>query len=311
MTKIKNITLSLVMCGLMVIPIWGNEKSLEDIKLYPSGEIVYVQGIFTNNMVVEVLDKASKLKKNDVILSVISRDGKEINCNNEEEMINLFKREKEPIKVIYKRDGEIKKENMTSDDLREVLITNGSGYFGTITAIDQDGNFVGLAHNVSLNPKNDLQFKSSRVYRTSYVKTKKGRILRPGNIVTSPVNEKIGDIYSYGPYGVKGQLDKNYSLENLKPMSIAIPKEGKAYIYCKSPITNELQMHEIEILEVEERISKIKVLDNDLIQYRGGIVRGMSGSPVIQDGKIIGGVRSVSRLNNKIGHISNIDWMLK
>jgi hypothetical protein len=50
---------------------------------------------------------------------------------------------------------------------------------------------------------------------------------------------------------------------------------------------------------------------DDLIQYRGGIVRGMSGSPVIQDGKIIGGVRSVSRLNNKIGHISNIDWMLK
>ena len=58
MTKIKNITLSLVMCGLMVIPIWGNEKSLEDIKLYPSGEVVYVQGIFTNNMVVEVLNKS-------------------------------------------------------------------------------------------------------------------------------------------------------------------------------------------------------------------------------------------------------------
>lgn len=311
MTKRKNIILSLVMCGLMVTPIWGNEKSLNDVKLYPSGEIVYVQGFFKNNMVVEVLNKESKLKEKDVILNITLKNGQALDCNNEEDMVNLFKKSKETIKVVYKRNGEVNKENMTSDDLRNVMITGMAGYMCTITAIDENGNFVGLAHNVNMNPKNNLGFRSSNVYKTSYVKSKKGKLLKPGNIVASPVNEKIGEIYSYGQYGVKGQMDENYDLNNIKPMNIARPKEGKAYIYCKSPVSNELKMHEIEILNVGERTSKIKVIDEDLIEHRGGIIRGMSGSPVIQDEKIIGGVRSVSRLNDKIGHISNIDWMLK
>lgn len=311
MTKRKSIILSLVMCGLMVTPIWGNEKSLENIKLYPSGEIVYVQGFFQNNMVVEVLDKDSKLREKDVILNITLKNGETLDCNNEEKLVSLFKQVGEPIKVVYKRNGEVKKENMTSDDIRNVMISGIAGYMGTITAIDQSGNFVGLAHNVNINPKNNLGFKASRVYKTSYVKSKKGKLLKPGNIVASPVNEKIGEIYSYGHYGVKGQMDEVNNLKKEKLMNVERPKEGTAYIYCKSPISNELKMHEIEVLDVGERTSKIKVIDEELIEYRGGIIKGMSGSPVIQDGKIIGGVRSVSRLNDKVGHISNIDWMLK
>lgn len=248
MTKLKNIILSLVMYGLMITPAWANDKSIEDIKLYPSGEIVYVQNYFRNNMVVEVLDKTSKLEENDLVLSIISKDGKELDFNDEHEMINLFKKENEPVKVVYKRDGEIKKENMTSDDIRRVLIGNSSGYFGTITAVDEDGNFIGLAHNVNINPKNNLKIRIARVYRTNYVKSKKGKLLRPGNIVTSPVNDIIGEINDYSQYGVKGQIiNKEYETKNIKekvkPMSLARPKEGTAYIYCKSPVTNELKLH--------------------------------------------------------------------
>ncbi len=311
MTKRKSIILSLVMCGLMVTPVWGNVNSLENIELYPSGEIVYVQGIFKNHMVVEVLDKTSKLEENDVILNITLKNGEELNCNNQELVISLLKKKSEPIKVVYKRDGEIKKENMTSEDLRGIEMTPVAGYMGTITAVDKEGNFIGLAHNVDINPKNNLGFIESNMYATNYVKSKKGKFLKPGKIVTTPINKKIGEIYSYGQYGVKGQMEDNYDLSNIKPMKVSIPKKGKAYIYCKSPVSNELKMHEIEVLDVGKNLSKIKVIDKELIKYRGGIVKGMSGSPVIQDGKIIGGVRSVNPLNDKIGHISNIDWMLK
>ena len=53
-----------------------------------------------------------------------------------------------------------------------------------------------------------------------------------------------------------------------------------------------------------------KVKDKELKEYRGGVIGGMSGSPVIQDGKLIGGVRSSLIYNHKIGYISNIDYML-
>jgi len=67
---------------------------------------------------------------------------------------------------------------------------------------------------------------------------------------------------------------------------------------------------EIKITSVDNDLSSIKVLDDSLIRFRGGIVKGMSGSPVIQDNKIVGGVRSTKISNTKEGHISNIDHML-
>jgi len=108
---------------------------------------------------------------------------------------------------------------------------------------------------------------------------------------------------------VKGHYN-NFKYNPNEALSIAKPKVGRAYILCSDSITNELKLHEIEITAVDNDLSSIKVLDDSLIRFRGGIVKGMSGSPVIQDNKIVGGVRSTKISNTKEGHISNIDNML-
>ena len=95
-----------------------------------------------------------------------------------------------------------------------------------------------------------------------------------------------------GEYGVKGKYD-NFKYSKKKSLEIAEPKKGKAYIYCKTPVTNELKLHEIEITKVGKESSQIKIVDENLIKYRGGAVVGMSGSPIIQDNKIVGGLRSI------------------
>ena len=70
-------------------------------------------------------------------------------------------------------------------------------------------------------------------------------------------------------------------------------------------------MHEIEIAQVGKYVSQIKVVDKDLLKYRGGIVQGMSGTPVIQDNKIVGGARAVVKSNKRIGVMTNINYMIK
>ena len=119
----------------------------------------------------------------------------------------------------------------------------------------------------------------------------------------------IGDINKYSEYGVKGKL-KESTFNDKNALEVTRPKKGKAYIYCKSPVTNEKKLHEIEITKIYEDGAKIKVKDKELKEYRGGVIGGMSGSPVIQDGKLVGGIRSSFIYNHKIGFISNIDYML-
>ena len=78
-----------------------------------------------------------------------------------------------------------------------------------------------------------------------------------------------------------------------------LPKEQRIFNDIVSKIT-----------KVYDDVSNIEVLDKDLINFRGGLVQGMSGSPIIQDNKIVGGLRAIKISNPKMGYISNIDKML-
>ncbi|MGL5752597.1 MAG: SpoIVB peptidase S55 domain-containing protein, partial [Paraclostridium sp.] len=171
--------------------------------------------------------------------------------------------------------------------------------------IKSDGSFIGLSHNIS---GGDIS-ASSDIYETTYVHSEKATLFKSGGLAPHINVNKIGEIKSYGEYGVEGELCKN-TFDDKKALELDKPKEGTAYIYCKTPVSNKMKMHEIEITKVYKNTSRIKVKDEDLKKYRGGIVGGMSGSPVIQDGKIVGGVRSSIIFNHKIGYISNIQSML-
>ena len=83
-----------------------------------------------------------------------------------------------------------------------------------------------------------------------------------------------------------------------EPIPIGTAKEGKAYILCTLE-GDTIEQFEIDIAKVNRRrISDVKnmvvkVTDPDLLEKTGGIVQGMSGSPIIQDGKLVGAVTHV------------------
>ena len=102
--------------------------------------------------------------------------------------------------------------------------------------------------------------------------------------------------------------------EVLKAGGRLYAKPGKAYI--KSAIDGELKDYEIEIIKTNyqsssnEKSMVIRVTDKELLQKTGGIIQGMSGSPIIQNGYIIGAVTHVFINDPTRGFGIYLDWMI-
>ena len=279
----------------------------DDIKLIPMGKVVYIYSFLKYPVVDSVLsDSAKTLKCEDVVLSVdCESKGKATTLND---MQNIMKLEKEKINVNILRDGKSKTLLMNSDELRLYQLSSLSAGLGTITAIDKNGNFIGLSHELS-SVKNNIDFEKIKVHETGFIQQRKSSKDDVGFLVANGVGNSLGEIIKVNNFGVKGYFT-NFKYNAKQALSVARPKLGKAYILCTDPVTSELNLHEIEVTKVEDDFSTIKVVDDSLLKFRGGIVKGMSGSPVIQDNKIIGGVRSTKISNPVEGHITNIDSML-
>ena len=288
--------------------VFGNDTDISKAtKLMPSGEVVEFFVKLKYPIISNKLNSNKTLKKSDVLLA-IKIGGEEINLSRET-IEKTMKSKNLPLEVIYSRNGKTKTVNITSDDLRNFEIGYYSFYLGTITAIDSKGNFIALSHNLE-DDDTPFEILDNGIFNTSYVQTRKNTIFHTGNLVASANGEKIGKFSGIGDGGMSGKFDK-YKYNSNLALEIGIPKVGSAYLYCKSPISNELKMHKIEIVEVGENFSAIKIVDKDLLKYRGGIVQGMSGSPIIQDNKLVGGTRAVIKYNKSKGIMTNINYMIK
>ena len=144
----------------------------------------------------------------------------------------------------------------------------------------------------------------------------------PGKIQGTIDNQKnIGTISKNTKFGIYGKVDNISSLniDKSKEMEVALRDEiktGKAQILCN--LDNDMpQMYEVEIEKVykennyDNKSMQIKVTDNRLIEKTGGIIQGMSGSPILQNGKFVGAVTHVMVNNPLEGYGVFADIMLK
>ena len=133
-------------------------------------------------------------------------------------------------------------------------------------------------------------------------------------------NSPIGKIKKNTQCGIFGEGNRNVSkLISSNPMPVAFRDEievGKAKILTTIDETGTKE-YEIEIIKLFEQNEPgpksmiIKITDEELLQKTGGIVQGMSGSPIIQNGKIIGAVTHVLINKPEVGYGIYIDWMLE
>ena len=193
---------------------------------------------------------------------------------------------------------------------------------GTVTFLTGSSRFGALGHGIHDTDTNDLMsIDSGKVYRTSIEDITKGYSGSPGT---------MEGIIVYNSYNILGSIDKNTeagiygSIDRIDelfdeqiPIETAKKEEivkGGATIRCF--IDNELKEYDIQVTDIDmsgPEINKglvIQVTDEELLEKTGGIIQGMSGSPIIQNGKLIGAVTHVFVQDSTKGYGIFIENML-
>ena len=290
--------------------------------LYPGGENlgitirsngVLVVGFYETNV-------ESDLKIGDLIVSINDTSVTSIN-----DMLSHIETNNNTIKLDI---GFYRDSNLMHTTLNLKRDTNGvfkTGLYvkdsitgiGTLTFIDPSTNRYGaLGHSVT-DSKTNVRFdvKDGKIFKSVVTNIDKSRDGYAGEKNAKFYFETVyGTIDSNKETGIYGTYKDSYNSKNvLEVASIKDIKIGKAII--RTTLTdNKIEEFEIEVLSVDESGTKnilFQITDEDLIKRTGGIVRGMSGSPIIQDNKIIGSVTHTVVSNNTKGYGISIIKMLE
>ena len=181
-----------------------------------------------------------------------------------------------------------------------IFLRQGISGVGTVTYYDPDNrSFAALGHGV--NDKNgDLVAMTEGFAFSAVVEAvKKGKSGDPGQLMGAVTNrEPIAALSKNTLQGVFGKANVPFSGDALPTAAVSEIKTGPAII--RSTIQNgSTQEYSVEILKIyphssqEGRNMLLKVTDERLLETTGGIIQGMSGSPIIQDGKLVGAVTHV------------------
>jgi stage IV sporulation protein B len=189
---------------------------------------------------------------------------------------------------------------------------------GTLTFYDpKTGTFGALGHGIYDNKIADNSVGGSIM--TSYVESiKKATPGIPGEKRAMLDKVSIGTITKNQSTGIYGKISQRGSLKNLDTLPVASMDEvrvGKAQIL--TVIQNDrIERFNIEIIELKQQNAKnikgikIKITDRDLLDKTGGIIQGMSGSPIIQNDHLVGAVSHVIVDSPQYGYGIYLEWML-
>ncbi|MBQ3503147.1 MAG: PDZ domain-containing protein [Oscillospiraceae bacterium] len=209
------------------------------------------------------------------------------------------------VSLTLRRGGKIRTVNMqtASQDGSPrlgVYLRQGISGIGTVTWYDPEtGLFGTLGHGVSDGKGNLLNMTSGQAYNAEIVSVEKGKCGEPGQLKGSADPESIcGTLLRNTPQGVFGKSRQGWKGEVLPVAQYEDIQVGEAVIL--STVDNgSPQEYSVEILKIypEERSDcrnlLIRITDKQLLAATGGIVQGMSGSPIIQNGKLVGAVTHV------------------
>ncbi len=186
-----------------------------------------------------------------------------------------------------------------------IWVRDNAQGLGTITYLDSESGFGALGHGIHDVDTNEiLEISDGTLYTTSIKDIKKGETGTPGGIEGIIIYNNyniLGEITKNTEAGIFGTIERIDTLfTDQTPVEVAKKEEieeGPAVIRCA--VEGKVKEYDIEITKVdiyEKEINKgmrIKITDEKLLEVTGGIVQGMSGSPIIQNGKLVGAVTHV------------------
>ncbi|WCK53135.1 SpoIVB peptidase [Aneurinibacillus sp. Ricciae_BoGa-3] len=330
-----------VMLKIASIPVKTvNVEVLPELKVIPGGQSIGVQLQTVGVLVVGhhlVENKGKKIspgeianiKVGDMIVRV---NGVYINdMDDVGRLVNEAGKKGQPVQLEVLRGKEKLQMELTPalDDNDKsyrmgLYIRDSAAGVGTMTFYDPKSQRYGaLGHVISdIDTGKPITVGDGHVVQSSVTSIEPGKSGTPGEKFATFKNErvKLGNIEKNTPFGIFGNMKKMPD-NNLatKPVPVALSeqvKPGPAEIYT---VINGTTVEKFKI-EIVNTVSQkfpatkgliLRVTDPRLLNKTGGIVQGMSGSPIIQNGRLVGAVTHVFVNDPKSGYGTYIEWMLR
>ncbi len=268
---------------------------------------------------------AAGLQKEDIILSL---DGEK--TDSPERFLKIIKDcGGETLSVRFERNDTLMETSMTPVYCAEegkyqcgIFIKQGGAGIGTVTYIDPETlSFGGLGHGICDADSGKLiPISHGITMNVSLSGIVKGKSGAPGELRGSFAAGKTGIVHSnssVGVFGIFSSLPAGIEQKKYPIATKADLKEGKAYILCTLEAGSLPEKYEIEICGIhrdaahdDNKCFTVKVTDRRLIEKTGGIIQGMSGSPIIQGARIAGAVTHVMISDPTVGYGIFIENML-
>nr|MCR4925819.1 SpoIVB peptidase [Clostridiales bacterium] len=292
------------------------------IKLYTQGVIVVqTQSILSAGKKINP-SQESGLRVGDVILKINS---KQITQNSD--VAEIFENSNgEKVEIEFERNSEQKTlylQPVLSDEDGKyragIWVRDSSAGIGTMTYYDKTNSiFAGLGHPVcDIDTGDIMPLSSGKCVEAHIYNCYKGNKGTAGELCGSISDESIGDLKLNSNMGIYGIIDKINEEDEVIPVALNQEiKEGKAQIIATVNQQGP-QYYDVEIKKIYSSINSntknmlIEVTDEKLIAQTGGIVQGMSGSPIIQNGMLVGAVTHVLINNPLQGYAIFAENMIK
>ncbi|WP_280768805.1 SpoIVB peptidase [Salipaludibacillus daqingensis] len=332
---------SSVVMGINGFPIRSMDVTVHpELKIVPSGESIGVR-VQTDGVLVvghHLMDtgagkvspgEVSDIQVGDMIMKMDGNDIKEM--SDIQPLVQKAGEKKTSIKFEVKRDGKIIEKELTPVKAKGdgrfhlgLYIRDSAAGVGTLTFYEpKSGKYGALGHVISdMETKEPIEVGDGEIIRSNVTSIEKGLTGEPGEKLARFSNERkvIGNITKNSEFGIFGKIKKGMENETkLEPKEIGLAdqvQEGPAEILTVLE-GEEVKRFEIEIINSTPQkfpATKgmvIKVTDDELLEKTGGIVQGMSGSPIIQNDKIVGAVTHVFVNDPTSGYGCHIEWMLQ
>lgn len=328
----KNKKIIIIVCSLLIITVLtltfvlGKSKetvtcSKKNTQYILGGEAVGIKLLASGVLVMGNDRTDTDLKVGDVILEV---NGCKIETNAElEEYASLGQK----LSLTVEREGktinieiEPRLGQTTGEYKLGLWVKDSSAGVGTVTFYEKDTlKFAALGHAITeTSNQNILPITTGGITKTEIYMIKKGIAKIPGELKGTLTNDTLGQIYTNSQNGIFGYIEDKDKFQNQEVIEISTKEEietKEAYIYVTLD-DNIKKKYKIEIEKVylnstDNKNIAIRIVDDELISKTGGIVQGMSGAPIVQNGKLIGCITHVLLDDPLRGYGAFIENMIK
>ncbi|MBQ3423440.1 MAG: peptidase S55 [Romboutsia sp.] len=323
----------LILSGLLKNKITINNVSVQTLNIvktnkkyvYPLGNIVAIKAVADGVLVIgyeeEDVTYIGGVKIGDNIIKINDKD-----VNNSIDVYKILNSLKsEEVIITFERNGELKKENINvkyEDGVYKLglWVRDKVSGVGTMTFYDpQNETFYAIGHAITdVDTNNLLKIKEGYLYNINNLEIIKGNSSSVGRINGKfDLSTEIGNFNNNSNFGISGDLVNNFKINN-ELMELGTSNDvkiGDAEIIFEDENRN-IRRYKIKIEKIVnnknlDRDMIIKVTDDELIDYTGGIIQGMSGIPIVQNNKLIGSITHVFKNNPKKGYGIFINEMIQ